>query len=453
MKAKQIVAGLLALLALTGCANSAGKVPEATTSLNQVMLLEKASQKKADFPLPERFTGDWTAQNGKVTIHANAEVTTDLGTVLPTATVTPREFNQEDVDNLLRVFLKGEPLYGFVQTKQELKDWIDWINSDVYEPDPNAPGMKEERRKQHNAEYAEWIKTAPDEKPIIHGFADSDNPNLLSGFGAVDGVEYDISMFNGIDGAFRTAFVDRRDYKYRNYDIPLPDVSKEEAIAKGNALIHELGFDTMVLDDVQLKENGIWSLYYTPTVNGIPLSSIRKDAFEADGSRSHYQYAVYSGSEETNPDKVSWTLENIMLNVGKDGVLSFRWDSPSAATIIQTDNTALMAFDKIASVANAMLPVVIIGPSEARSITDIDRINGFDTHFDVNITKVSLSLMRIRDKGSLQGTIVPVWDFWGTTDWSPNNAESWEDTGNYDYDCLMTLNAIDGSVVSRLFGY
>lgn len=452
MKKKQILVSFLALLMLTGCANAKAQSAEATTSLNQSMLLEKASQEQVDFSLPERFTGDWTAQEGKVTIHADAEIVADQGVVLPTATVTPREFNQEDVDNLLRVFLKGEPLYGFGQTKQELKDWIDWINSDAYEPDPDVPESKEERRKQHNAEYAEWVKTAPDEKPIIHGFADSKDPNSINGFGTVDGIGYDIFINNGIDGAFRTAFVERKDYKYRDYDIQLPDVSKEEATAKGNALIHELGFDTMVLDDAQLREPGVWSLYYTPTVNGIPLSSIRKDVFEADGSRSHYQYAVYRGSEESNPDKVSWYLENIQLDVGKEGVLSFQWDSPSSATTIQTENSALMPFDKIVSIADAMLPVVIIGPSEARSITDIDRINGFDTHFDVNITKVSLSLMRIRDKGSLQGTIVPVWDFWGTTKWYPLEEQPWAD-GSYDYDCLMTLNAIDGSVVSRLFGY
>lgn len=53
----------------------------------------------------------------------------EQGVVLPTATVTPREFTQEDVDTLLRVFLKGEPLYSYVQTKQELQDWLGYINS------------------------------------------------------------------------------------------------------------------------------------------------------------------------------------------------------------------------------------------------------------------------------------------------------------------------------------
>lgn len=456
MKKKQILSGILALLMLTGCANAKAQSAEATTSLNQSMLLEKASQEQVDFSLPERFTGDWTAQEGKVTIHADAEIVADQGVVLPTATVTPREFNQEDVDNLLRVFLKGEPLYdGSVSTKQELKEWIDKINSPDWEPDPDVSEPKEERRTRLNAAYAERIQTAPDEKPIIHGFADSDDPYMFGGFGTVDGVNYDISICNGLDGAFRSAIIEQRDYKYQNYDASVPavaEISKEEATAKGNALMQELGFDSMVLDDVQLWEDGTWRLYYTPTVNGIPLASIRLDCFEADGNRVHYQYRTYAAYEETNPDKVSWYQENIQLNIGKDGVLSFHWDSPSGETTIQTENSALMPFDKITSIANTMLPVVIIGPSEARSITDIDRINGFDTHFDVNITKVSLSLMRIRDKGSLQGTIVPVWDFWGTTKWYPLEEQPWAD-GSYDYDCLMTLNAIDGSVVSRLFGY
>ena len=36
-----------------------------------------------------------------------------------------------------------------------------------------------------------------------------------------------------------------------------------------------------------------------------------------------------------------------------------------------------------------MLPVVVIGPKET-SLVDLDRINGDDTHMDVEITKVSL---------------------------------------------------------------
>ena len=102
-----------------------------------------------------------------------------------------------------------------------------------------------------------------------------------------------------------------------------------------------------------------------------------------------------------------------------------------------------------------MLPVVVIGPKET-SLVDLDRINGFDTHMDVEITKVSLTLMRIRDKGSLQGTIVPVWDFWGTWDWyEPGDgaSDNMRQGANYTTQPMLTLNAIDGNVVNRQLGY
>ena len=136
------------------------------------------------------------------------------------------------------------------------------------------------RRKNINAYYKVEIEKAPVEKPIVHGFSDSDDPERLSGSGTVDGVEYEVWFDNG---DWRDAQIIRKDYKYRDYDVPLPDVSKEDAIAQGEALMAELGFDNMVLDDVQQgfeEQPGVWRLYYAPTVNDAVLSSIRQDITE-----------------------------------------------------------------------------------------------------------------------------------------------------------------------------
>ena len=131
-----ILSGILALTMLSGC--GAPQAQTEPTTVNQAMLIEKSSQPQETYSFPERFAGDWTSQEGKMTIHADAPVVADQGVALPTATVTPREFTQEDVEKLLTVFLKGEPLYEFVQTKQELNDWIDHINS----PDLPPPGHR-----------------------------------------------------------------------------------------------------------------------------------------------------------------------------------------------------------------------------------------------------------------------------------------------------------------------
>lgn len=457
MKQKNLhtMAFALAMIIFSGCGKTVPQ-PE-PTNINQAMLIKKSAQEQESYTFPETFTGDWTGQQGRLTIHADAKIVAEQGTVLPTATVEPRTFTQEDVDNLLRVFLKGEPLYAFTQTKQELKEWIDHINSPEWEPDPDAPEPKEEKRQRLNAEYEQWVKTAPEEKPIIHGFYDSDDPKQISGSGTVDGIEYDISIFNQFGGDWTAAYIERKDYKYGSDIEDWGSISEEEAIAQGDALMQELGLDHMVLDDIQPshRNDNTWQLYYTPTVNGIPISSIRQDNYDQEYGRS-YQYETYSCSEEVNPDTVSWNMEAIWITVGKDGILSFTWNAPATNAKVQTENSNLLPFEEIAAIADTMLPVVIIGPSEARSLVEIDAINGFETRMDVEITKVSLTLMRVRDKGSLQGTVVPVWDFWGTSDWydAAPNAYGYNQKGErYSVEPLMTLNAIDGTVVSRLFGY
>lgn len=451
----QLLSGLLALTMLSGCASQQAQ-PEPTT-VNQAMLIEKSGEEQADYTFPARFTGDWTAQEGKLTIHADAEVVAEQGTVLPTATVTPREFTQEDVDNLLGVFLKGEPLYAHVSTKEDYRKSLEYVQSSQWHADPDAPEQTPEqleaRRQELIAYYKAEIEKAPVEKPIVHGFSDSDDPERLSGSGTVDGVEYEVWFDNG---DWRDAQIIREDYKYRDYDVPLPDVSKEDAIAQGEALMAELGFDNMVLDDVQqgFKERpGVWRLYYAPTVNDAVLSSIRQDITEFDGDTPYqfYQYWDYGCSEETNPDTVSWWMENVQIAVGKDGILSFTWTAPATEPVVKETQSALLPFEEIASIADTMLPIVIVGPKET-PLVDLDRINGFDTHMDVEITKVSLTLMRVRDKGSLQGTIVPVWDFWGTWDWY--DADKAEDQhGNFTTQPMLTINAVDGSVVDRQLGY
>lgn len=465
-KTMHMLSAALAVTLLSGCGAAQTSTP-AETSVNQAMLLEKSAQpQEGAYTFPEKFTGDWTGQEGKLTIHADAQVVAELGTALPTATVEPREFNQEDVDNLLKVFLKGEPLYSHVQTKQELQGHLDYINSPDWTSDPGKPSdpaSLEARRKELNAWYTAEIAKAPEEKPILHGFSDSDDPKRIGGTATVDGIKWCVSIWNNLGDFFTHASIIREDYKYRDYDIPLPDASKEEAVAQGNALMQELGFDNFALVDAQQwspqlpKDNGVWRLYYAPSVNGFPVSGARQDTTQTHDGTVYQDcgYWCYAASEKSNPDTVAWELENIYLDVGKDGILSFEWTAPSTQPMVQQAQSTLLPFEEIASIADTMLPEVIQGP-DGRVLVEVDQYNGFETRMDVDITKVSLSLMRIRDKGSLQGTIVPVWDFWGTSDWydAEPNAYGYQEKGmNYEYQPMLTLNAVDGTVVDRQLGY
>lgn len=141
-KIVRFAAFTLALVMLPGCGK--GRTPAEPTTVNQAMLLEQSAKEQTEYTFPEKFTGDWVSQEGRLTIHADAQVVAELGTVLPTATVTPRDFTQEDVDTLLRVLLKGQPLYSTVMTKQECQDSIDYVNSPEWHADPDAPEQLEQ---------------------------------------------------------------------------------------------------------------------------------------------------------------------------------------------------------------------------------------------------------------------------------------------------------------------
>ena len=64
------------------------------------------------------------------------------------------------------------------------------------------------------------------------------------------------------------------------------------------------------------------------------------------------------------------------------------------------------------------------------------------------MNRVHLGLMRIKAKDTRgEGLLIPVWDFWGTRDFPA-------DSGEYvDEQILLTVNAIDGTVIDRDLGY
>ena len=71
-KTLRIVTFILALAMLSGCSKNQEQTEP--TSINQAMLIEKSAQEQESYSFPEKFTGDWTAQEGKLTIHADAQV-------------------------------------------------------------------------------------------------------------------------------------------------------------------------------------------------------------------------------------------------------------------------------------------------------------------------------------------------------------------------------------------
>ena len=450
----------LALGLLTGCQ----KTPDTPVVIqkDQEQMLQTAQHGRdnsallAALEVPERFTGDWTGVNGFVHVTADAEIVLPSADKIPTGSIARRDFTQEDADNLMRVLLKGNTLFKELgMTKQQALERLEQLQAmqrgeipvDLDGGYSALPGAIER--------CAEYARTAPDgdeRVPAETSFVSrSENLEEIKGWTDVDGkvMHFFIQNCPGyldhaavfVDGYGDVNFSSAVAISRMQDELPEPltvDFPMEDAIQQGDALMEELGFEHVVCDNAypvlfnRSSETG-YELQYVRCLNGFPISwtPIRGGAVPEDES--------YSGA---------WHYEVITLDYTKDGLVYFYWESPHTEPVLQVEDTQLMPFDQIADIFAKMIMV------KNSDVQVANERNGFDTVRNYDITKVKLGLMRIKAKGSFdEGLLVPVWDFWGEERWESDSPLVQEVSGEEPSKIILTINAIDGSMIDRELGY
>ena len=88
-------------------------------------------------------------------------------------------------------------------------------------------------------------------------------------------------------------------------------------------------------------------------------------------------------------------------------------------------------------------------PSPILDAEDLPRLR------NINVYDVRLHLMRLRDKyNTTEGTLVPVWDFYGINKLQAEDRAYSKYVYEDGYDeIVLTLNAVDGTVIDRDLGY
>ena len=131
--------------------------------------------------------------------------------------------------------------------------------------------------------------------------------------------------------------------------------------------------------------------------------------------------------------------EKVRIFIDDDGVYAYMWNGPSSITEMLNDKATLLPFDQIKEIFASRILVKYgdyIGDDASKNIS-------------VNITRISLGLARVTEKNNNNyGILVPVWDFFGTYDQGNGYPIGYDG-----YESLLTINAIDGSIIDRQLGY
>lgn len=446
---------------------------------------------------PEKYQAVFKDKKEILTVNIDADVVIPDAEGFKLKKVEGRPLNQEDLDIQVevlfnnsqitqRVYKEDDPAAGW--SKPELEERITIMKakkaegidfSEYYEEGFDIDAQIAEMEAMYEA-APETAETQVRE-PVIEYNPDlpedelylDENKNLLMGDVKVDGHEYFFTMTNAWSDSWRwvqNAF--RRSGETSNYmeiwgsqseqnELPL-NLEPEEAKKKGDELVKKLGFTDMeiageeyyatmtpepaeIINGEQKPKKG-YGLHYTRMVDGIPIT------YTADAGANVEEVETSSSTMGSSDDgySVSWPYEQLNLVYDDEGLASFSWENPYVISELSDDYVFMLSFDEIKQIFQQMIVM------KNADLTEYLNSAQFD------IYEIRLGYGRIMEKGKPGvGTLIPVWDFFGTQTLShPDQTEEdgtaikiEESKNDFPYLSLLTINAIDGTVIDRGLGY
>lgn len=217
-------------------------------------------------------------------------------------------------------------------------------------------------------------------------------------------------------------------------DEPLT-VSEEEAEQKVKELLAQLGLD----DEYACFDKGVYSQALGRKADG---SIVCRDIYRFLCLRKQDGVFVTNlagdkmtdGWQDSEYVKKMWGSEAVSVAVNDNGIVDFYYLSPLSIGETVVEKSRIRPFQEIRKTFEKM--VVIKNASKEKDGKG---------KTSVKVTEVKLVYTRISEKDSFDtGLVVPVWNFGGTVVDEYGN----EETGN-----VLSVNAIDGSVIDQRLGY
>ena len=428
----------------------------------------------------ENYTTELADAQGRVKIHVNADVQIPDVPGVSVQRVGPQEISQAQTDVLMDTLMKGEPFSGddFKLTKSEIQQQIlaaqaMEISPDSLEGTKYGVGYKDAVI----AQLQEQLATAPEtsERIPCNGQLETMDPAIdgtgkklyaLSqsdqGYESLKVYNWTDSPGNMVDYTFeKNGFTSNMGYFWTKDEVEknsytgiddidsIPDVtmSQDDAKAKAEALISALGVQNMICEEADKKYGGsfdmtmdgseylnprkcVWFLRYVRSVENVPVT-----------------YTVYDCMKvEEDNQSAPWGYEDMTFAIDDTGIVGFSWHSPYNATDIVTQNANLISFDDVTDVFETMSMAVHAWDGYAQGSPDLKAV-------DITVDHIKFGLTRITEANKRDsGLLVPAWDFFGSTTQiiERNGQEKGYPDGPIP---ILTINAIDGSVINRSLGY
>lgn len=451
---------------------------------------------EADYPQPEEVTAPYTAPgtytdevhdaDNSIDIYIDAEVTvgTEYWNVYK---LMPIEIDQTHFDTMLRALIGDAVLYreDCFRSRDELENDIEVAEANVARLNedtqrdiidayngqieftrnlldmPGEARIPADTRIDHANPWVLWkMNRMVDDQTPLESIAGS--TGVIEGFADMEGGGLGHVTFIQSSGSLHFSVLDTPDENSRFYAMePLPEgglpdagMTQDQAMAAARETVAGLGFEYLDISHIgmarvrsgeQAAENqAYYAIIFTRHIDGASVTWAK-----GDGSLSMEQ------SEELDPWHVSFSPNEVTVIAGEGGVLEVTVRAGLSAITPLAEDAEIMGFNEIMEVFKVQ------APAEG----DLSRYSRDSsvTADEVHVTRIELGYMPVnREDGYV---LTPVWDFFGydRVTFDPDSLgdhepafgvdENNQISVNLDRQSILTINAIDGSIIDRDMGF
>ncbi|MFR5933704.1 MAG: DUF6034 family protein [Oscillospiraceae bacterium] len=412
-----------------------GTLEEAINATPRATQADNSNEEQSSDALavPDRVSKEYEDDTVKIAI--NATVVVHPARAYPVIRVEDEKLSQELAACFLDALIGNEELYNakVPYTKDQLYaqmlETIYHYQKGDWDYDASIQSEEDIRKM-----YAEQMESAPETVELLL----IDRENLSDGFEARtnvgEGFDKWISMLNDEELGLTVRFYNNGDTLYRSYPKTENSIhiTQHDAQQIANAFINRcFGNDVMKLFSYEKVQDNVSSnddqflahkFIYTRSIAGTPIT------YDDMGGQTTFSEA-YS--------KI-WNVEHVEVQINDQGISALKWDGAIKFVDVVNGSVLLKPFEEI--LENAVLQLKLTNPYQ-----DIHTIYGIN----IFISQIRLGYMRVHEKDSMYTSLlIPVWDFIGTT--TPGGKPMDDNAEEY---VLLTVNAIDGSIIDRTLGY
>ena len=464
---KTLIIILALLLILSGCTAKQSKQP-AAVQMDLEQMVEKAQSQTADEPdesclnlyerlgAPKQYIADdLKTPKGKLTIHINANIVLPECD-LPIVRVKRRLFAADEAKTFAEALFPTEMKFVDPQADMQTKGWyerqIEHLRKAIDEFDSTGHFGWYDVNFDTKADaemgledMVHKVESAPRTLNAITPDYSWKKPEIYTSDGKIDtsnryidlAATLDDAKFNYFSVNNSTDSVPANVQMYYQTETPIEvrankpvDISKSVKITEEAA--RTLAIDTLAKMRVEgfvCSGNVTYSNSYDDSIGAYGFFFTR----QINGVTETY----YNDENTDIYDGMSWQYEKIRIFVNDDGIVYADYSGPTEVTEVVTEKTELMPFEQIREVFEKM--VVVVG-------SRIDNIGYVHVQAEYIVEEVRLGLTCIPEQGKDTALLVPTWSFMGYEKGRSGGGADYS-SGLNGYDCILAINAIDGSVI------